>query len=140
GFVNAVLRRAGREREALRAALLDPDVSTPEAAAVADSAPLWLARMWWEEQGAEAARGLLAAANEPAEVAMRVTVRPGETVEGRRAAVLARLAEAGVEARPAAGPWPLAAPEMIVVAGRMGEAVPELVAAGELTPQSRASA
>jgi 16S rRNA (cytosine967-C5)-methyltransferase len=96
--------------------------------------------MWWEELGAEAARGLLAAANEPAEVAMRVTVRPGESAAERVAAVLARLADVGVEARPADGPWPLAAPEMIVVAGRIGEAVPELVAAGELTPQSRASA
>src|SRR6185503_6488174 len=62
GFVNAILRRAAREREALRAALLEDD-STPEAAATAHSAPLWLARMWWQELGADAARSLLAAAN-----------------------------------------------------------------------------
>ena len=71
GFVNAVLRRAGREREQLVEALLADD-ATPEAAAVNHSAPLWLARMWWEELGPEAARSLLAACNEPAEVALRV--------------------------------------------------------------------
>jgi 16S rRNA (cytosine967-C5)-methyltransferase len=139
GFVNAVLRRAAREREALRQALLGDD-STPEAAAVAHSAPLWLARMWWEELGAEAARALLAAANEPAEVAMRASRVPGEPLETARDAMLARLTEAGVEAHAPAAPWPLAPPESIVVTGRLGELVPELVAAGELTPQSRASA
>ena len=139
GFVNAILRRATREREELRAALLADD-STPETAAVAHSAPLWLARMWWEELGAEAARTLLAAANQPAEVAMRVSRVAGEPIEASREALLARLAEAGVEARAAAGPWPLAPPEQIVVSSRLGEVVPALVAAGELTPQSRASA
>jgi 16S rRNA (cytosine967-C5)-methyltransferase len=139
GFVNAILRRAARERDALRPALLDDD-SSPEATAIADSAPLWLARMWWEELGPEVARALLAAANEPAEVAMRATVRLGQEAEAAREAVLAKLAGAGVEAAPATGPWPLAAPEMIVIRGRIGEAVPALVAAGELTPQSRASA
>jgi 16S rRNA (cytosine967-C5)-methyltransferase len=139
GFVNAILRRAAREREALRTALLEDD-STPESAAIAHSAPLWLARMWWQDLGAEAARSLLAAANQPSEVAMRVSRPAGEPIEASREAALARLAEAGVEARAAAGPWPLAAPEQVVVSGRIGEAVPAMVAAGELTPQSRASA
>ncbi len=134
GLVNAVLRRAVRERDELTASLLGDD-STPELAAVAHSAPLWLARMWWEELGAEAACSLLAACNEPAESAFRVN-----TLATDREAVLAKLREAGVEASPAAGEWPLAAPEMIVVQGRTGESVPELVAGGELTPQSRGSA
>ena len=102
GLVNAVLRRAAREREELTAALLGDD-STPERAAVAHSAPLWLARMWWEELGAEAARSLLAACNEPAEVALRV-----DTLRGDREAMIAALREAGVEAgarRRAAGRW-----------------------------------
>src|SRR6202012_1757486 len=43
GFVNAILRRAAREREQLTADLLGDD-STPEAAATAHSAPLRLAR------------------------------------------------------------------------------------------------
>lgn len=134
GLVNAVLRRAAREREALTAALLGDD-STPEKAATAHSAPLWLARLWWEELGAETARALLAACNEPAEAAATVNTRRTDP-----AAALARLAAAGVEARPASGPWPLAAPEQLVLAARAGEALGELVAAGELTPQSRGSA
>jgi 16S rRNA (cytosine967-C5)-methyltransferase len=71
---------------------------------------------------------------------MRVSRVAGEPIEASREAALAKLAEAGVEARAAAGPWPLAAPEQIVVSGRLGEVVPAMVAAGELTPQSRASA
>ena len=51
GFINAILRRAAREREQLTESLLGDD-STAEAAAVAHSAPLWLAQMWWEELGA----------------------------------------------------------------------------------------
>jgi 16S rRNA (cytosine967-C5)-methyltransferase len=134
GLVNAVLRRAAREREALSAALLGDD-STPAAAALADSVPPWLASMWWEELGPEAARAALAACNERIEVAMRVN-----TLREDPAAALAKLRAAGVEARPADGPWPLATAETIVIAGRTGEAVPAAVAAGELTPQSRGSA
>jgi 16S rRNA (cytosine967-C5)-methyltransferase len=134
GLVNAVLRRAGRERTQLTAALLDED-STPAAAAVAHSAPSWLAEMWWEELGPEAARATLAACNERVEVAMRVNA-----LRADRDSILARLDEAGVEARPPDAAWPLAAPEEIVIAGRTGAAVPEAISAGELTPQSRGSA
>jgi len=134
GLVNAVLRRAGRERAGLTESLLGDD-STPERAAVAHSAPLWLARMWWEELRADAARSLLGACNEPAELALRVN-----TLHSDRDAVLRGLGEAGVEARAAAAPWPLAAAEQIVVEGRTGDSVPERAAAGELTPQSRGSA
>jgi 16S rRNA (cytosine967-C5)-methyltransferase len=80
------------------------------------------------------ARSLLASCNEPAELGVRVSV------PGGREAALAKLREAGVEASPAGGEWPLAAAEQIVIAGRTGAAVPDLVAAGELTPQSRGSA
>jgi 16S rRNA (cytosine967-C5)-methyltransferase len=150
GFVNAVLRRAARERDALVSSLLGDD-STPEAASIAHSAPLWLAQMWWRELGAEDARPLLAACNEPPEHAFRVN-----TLRTDPQTVLEKLGEAGVEAHPAASgatyvpmggisrtgseSGPLAAPEMIVVEGRTGDLVPELVAAGELTPQSRGSA
>lgn len=144
GFANAVLRRAAREREELVAALLGDD-STPEAAAVAHSAPPWLARMWWEELGPEGARALLAAGNEPAEVALRADPTPAERAAGTdpaavRERALAELREGGVEAEPAPGPWPLAPPESIVVRGRLGERAAALVAAGRLTPQSRGSA
>jgi len=131
GFANAVLRRAARERAELAAALLEDD-SSPDAAAVSHSAPAWLARMWWQELGGEGARSLLAACNEPAEVAMRAS--------GDAEAALAKLRDAGVDAAPAGGGWPLATPETIVIAGRTGEAVPAMVASGELTPQSRGSA
>ena len=134
GLVNAVLRRAGRERTKLTETLLGDD-STPESAAIAYSAPLWLARMWWDELGPEPARALLAACNEPAELGLSVN-----TLRCDREATLAALGEAELDARPAEGPWPLAAPEEIVVAGRTGATVPDRVAAGELTPQSRGSA
>jgi len=146
GLVNAVLRRLGRERDELLDALLGDD-STPESAAVAHSAPLWLAQMWWHELGADDARALLAACNEPPENAYRVN-----TLRTSPESVLERLRAAGVSAAsgaPFAGRackkfdelnCSLAVPEMIVVEGPTGDLVPELVDAGELTPQSRGSA
>jgi len=134
GFANAILRRAGREREQLTEDLLGDD-STPAAAAVADSAPQWLAEMWWRELGEGAARSALAACNRRAEVAMRVN-----PLRTDRETMLAQLREAGVGASVPDAPWPLAAPEVLVIEGRTGDAVPKAVAAGELTPQSRGSA
>ncbi len=134
GFVNAVLRRAIRERAELSAALLEDD-SSAESAAIAHSAPEWLARMWWEELGPDGARSLLAAGNDPAGVALRVNL-----LRGDRDSALAKLREAGVDAAPAGGPWPLAPAETIVISGRTGDTVPAMVASGELTPQSLGSA
>lgn len=134
GLVNAVLRRAGREKDKLTASLLEDD-STPELAAVVHSMPLWLVRTWWGELGGETARSLLAACNEPAELALRVN-----TLRGDRESALAALREAGLDAEPAQGSWPLAPAEEIVVEGRTGATVPELIAAGTLVPQSRGSA
>jgi 16S rRNA (cytosine967-C5)-methyltransferase len=134
GLVNAVLRRAARERAELTGALLGDD-STPELASVAHSAPLWLAELWWRELGPERACSLLAAANEPAEVAVR-----GNSLRADRESLIAALKAAGVEARLAQAGWPLAVPETILVEGRTGMVVPEMVAAGMLTPQSRGSA
>lgn len=134
GFVNAILRRAARERSHLTGDLLGDD-STPAAAAVAHSAPRWLAEMWWRELGEEAARSTLAACNERVEVAMRVNA-----LRTDREAMLARLREAEVDVCAPEADWPLAAAEMLVFGGRIGEAVPAAIAAGELTPQSRGSA
>ncbi len=149
GLVNAVLRRAARERESLSAALLGDD-STPATAAIAHSAPLWLVQMWWAELGPDGARSLLRSCNQPAEVAMRVSSAPRPTGEGSgrsdgsagalRSKALARLGAAGVSARVPAGGWPLCAAEQIVLSGRVGEITGEMVSAGELTPQSRGSA
>ena len=64
-----MLRRAAREGpEALLAELCD---DTPEHAAVMHSHPDWIAREWWDQLGAEDARALMAAGNEPSEVALR---------------------------------------------------------------------
>ena len=148
GFANAILRRAGREGSSLAESLLGDD-STPEAAAVAHSAPLWLAQMWWSELGAEDARSLLAACNQPPELAFRVN-----TLRTDVDSVLERLRSAGVTAHPARSGAPFApmeskkrtgselplAAEMVVVEGQTGDLVPEMVAAGELTPQSLGSA
>lgn len=69
-LVNAVLRRAAREGAgALIGGLCD---DTPEHAAIAHSHPLWLARLWWSELGSVDARALMAADNEPSELALRV--------------------------------------------------------------------
>jgi len=132
GLVNAVLRRAARERDPLLAGL---DDSTPDGAAVAHSVPPWLARRLWEELGAASARSMLRAVNEPAERALRVnTLRAGPEE------LLARLAGAGEALRLAAAPDPLLAPpEAVVATGPWGEPLRDAVAAGELVPQSRAS-
>lgn len=76
GLVNAVLRRAAREgADTLLADLRD---DTPEHAAVMHSHPPWLARMWWDQLGAEHARALMAADNEPSELALRVNTLRAE--------------------------------------------------------------
>ena len=68
GLVNAVLRRAAREAEALVGSLPD---GTPEQAALRLSYPEWIARLWWDAFGPDTARRLMAAGNEPAEAVLR---------------------------------------------------------------------
>ena len=68
GLVNAVLRRATREASALLDALTE---DTAEHASVKHSHPEWIARLWWDELGADEARALMAYDNEPSEVAVR---------------------------------------------------------------------
>jgi 16S rRNA (cytosine967-C5)-methyltransferase len=83
GLVNAVLRRAAREGAgALLEALND---ETPEQAAVKHSHPEWIARLWWEALGAEDARALMGADNEPGEVALRANtlVADASTLAGQ---------------------------------------------------------
>jgi 16S rRNA (cytosine967-C5)-methyltransferase len=78
GLVNAVLRRATREAEALVGALPD---DTPEAAALRLSHPEWVARLWWDTFGGDTARLLMAADNEPAEAALRANTLRTTTEE-----------------------------------------------------------
>jgi 16S rRNA (cytosine967-C5)-methyltransferase len=67
-LVNAVLRRAAREARALVEALPD---AAPAEAALRHSHPLWIAELWFDALGPDAARALMAAGNEPAEAALR---------------------------------------------------------------------
>jgi 16S rRNA (cytosine967-C5)-methyltransferase len=77
-LVNAVLRRGAREVAALLAAL---DDATPRAAALRHSHPEWIAQLWWDALGADDARALMAADNEPAEAALRVNTLRADPAE-----------------------------------------------------------
>ena len=65
-LVNAVLRKVQREGVQL------PADDTPQGAAIRHSHPVWLAELWFDWLGAGEARALMAADNEPAELALRV--------------------------------------------------------------------
>lgn len=123
GLVNAVLRRAAREGPGSLAGL---DDDSPEHAAILHSVPSWLASKWWEELGAEEARALMRAINQPAESALRVNTLLAAPDE-----VAARLS---VPSRPAVG-----VPEGLVVEGPFDVEGSELWASGQVQPQSRAS-
>jgi 16S rRNA (cytosine967-C5)-methyltransferase len=130
GLVNAVLRRAARERTALVAAL---DDATPATAAIAHSLPAWLAELWWRELGPEDARSLMRASNEPAETALRVNPLRAEL----EATIAELTALDGV--RRASGPAPLAPGGALVVEGPLPDPILAGLARGELVAQSRAS-
>jgi 16S rRNA (cytosine967-C5)-methyltransferase len=110
-LVNAVLRKVQREGVHL------PTDDTPEGAAIVHSHPEWLTRMWWDWLGPEEARALLAADNEPAELALRINPLAGVDVDlaGRRE------------------------DDALVVEGPIDVLAHPLYAAGAITPQSRAS-
>jgi 16S rRNA (cytosine967-C5)-methyltransferase len=111
-LVNAVLRRVQREGAEL------PQDDTPEGAAIRHSHPLWLVELWWDWLGPDQTRALLAADNEPAELALRVNSlveHDLDDVPGRRDG------------------------ETIVVDGPFDALAHPGYAAGAFTPQSRAS-
>jgi 16S rRNA (cytosine967-C5)-methyltransferase len=68
GLVNAVLRRVAREGRARVEALPE---AAPAEAALRHSHPLWIAELWFDALGPDAARALMAAGNRPAERALR---------------------------------------------------------------------
>jgi 16S rRNA (cytosine967-C5)-methyltransferase len=68
-FTNAVLRRVEQGIGRLLASL---DDGTPVAAALAHSYPDWIAETWWSDLGAEDARALMRALNEPAPTVVRL--------------------------------------------------------------------
>lgn len=110
-LVNAVLRKVQREGVHL------PSDDTPEGAAIVHSHPEWLTRMWWDWLGPDETRALLAADNEPAELALRINPLAGVEVDlpGRRE------------------------DDALIVEGPIDVLAHPLYAAGAITPQSRAS-
>ena len=125
-FVNAILRRAGREAPAIVAAL---DAETPAGAAIVHSHPLWIVERWWGELGPSEARALMERDNEPAESAVRAnrlkTTAP-ELVE--------LLDREGVEAR-----TDRLVPEAVVLGSAWDVHSSMPFERGLLMPQSRAS-
>jgi 16S rRNA (cytosine967-C5)-methyltransferase len=132
GLVNAVLRRVASEGAEIVAGL---DDSTPEGAAVRHSYPAWLAHMWWAEHGAESARSLMRAMNEPAESAFRVNLLRAEAAE-----VAHELRAGGIDVSgPIDDGGPLWPPEALVSEGPVESALVSAIAAGKLLPQARSS-
>jgi 16S rRNA (cytosine967-C5)-methyltransferase len=123
-LVNAVLRRATREGAAALIGALTED--TPEQAAIAHSHPQWLARLWWDYLGPEDARALMAADNEPGELALRVN-----TLCATPAAVAAEL---GVPTHTDPG-----LPEALVLDGPLDLHGSDLWESGAVLAQSRAA-
>ncbi len=131
GLVNALLRRAARERSSLLAGV---DDTTPEGAAILHSYPTWLASMWWQEIGPQRARSLMAAMNEPSETALRVN-----TLRVDPARAVAEIVGAESKAGRPGGRGPLAPPEAVVVHGPLTAGLRRRIDAGELVAQARAS-
>jgi 16S rRNA (cytosine967-C5)-methyltransferase len=72
-FTNAVMRRLAEGLPGLLARLHE---QTPVAAALLHSYPDWIAETWWRELGADDARALMHAQNEPPETAVRTPEGP----------------------------------------------------------------
>jgi 16S rRNA (cytosine967-C5)-methyltransferase len=111
-LVNAVLRRVQREGVEL------PPDDTPAGASIRHSHPRWLVDLWWDWLGPDETRALLAADNEPAELALRVNPLVDydlAEIPGRREG------------------------DAIVVDGAFDALAHPGYAAGAFTPQSRAS-
>ncbi|MEW6582310.1 MAG: transcription antitermination factor NusB, partial [Actinomycetota bacterium] len=123
GLVNAVLRRVAAEGRARLAALRDDD---PASAAVCHSFPDWIAERLFAALGAERARAEMAAANLPAESAVR-----WNPLRGPRRSLEDEL-PAGWHRDPLL-------PEAYVVAGRFALEDSRAWARGRAIGQSRAS-
>ena len=92
GFINAVLRRLAAGEVP---ALPDPAADPVLALSVIHSHPAWLVRLWLARYGPEATAARLIANNQIPPLTVRVN-----TLKTDPAALMARLAAEGVEARP----------------------------------------
>jgi 16S rRNA (cytosine967-C5)-methyltransferase len=138
-FVNAVLRRATREGAAALIGALRED--TPEQAAISHSHPEWIARLWWDYLGPADARALMAADNEPGELALRVnTLCPSSAAVAGEAAAPAQVDVARVAAElgvPTHTDPEL--PEALVLDGPLDLHNSDLWESGAVLAQSRAA-
>ncbi len=133
GLVNAVLRRATREKEEMLAEL---DDSTPAGAAEAHSVPEWLARRLWQELGAREARALLGVINEPAESALRVNTLVAAPAQVSRDLPVRNSPAPGIpEGLVLAGPLALEDSEMWREGAIMGQSRGSMAVARALDPQ-----
>jgi 16S rRNA (cytosine967-C5)-methyltransferase len=123
GLVNAVLRRAAGEARAWVAGLPE---DTAAAAALAHSHPEWVAAMWWQAFGADTARALMAAGNQPAESALRANTLRTDADSLRAALPVASHAAPGL-------------PEGLVLDAAFDAFASPLWTDGRLMPQSRAA-
>jgi 16S rRNA (cytosine967-C5)-methyltransferase len=80
-FTNAVLRRLTLGLRELVEALPE---ETPAQSALRHSYPDWVAEVWWRDLGADQARELMRAQNEPPERAVRLNARRRGPVGGER--------------------------------------------------------
>jgi 16S rRNA (cytosine967-C5)-methyltransferase len=99
---------------------------TPEQAAVAHSHPEWIARMWWQELGRSQALALMAANNEPGELALRVN-----TLNADPASIAAEIA--------VASHLDTELPEALVLDGPFDLHGSSAWGAGQILAQSRAA-
>ena len=126
GFVNAVLRRVSADgRDILAELTAGEDLRS---VALRHSCPLWLARLWSEEFGAQAAADLMEAGNCAPERCLRVNL-----LAGTRDAAVERLAADGVTATPVEH-----FPEALLIEGPPMERTAAF-RQGLVTPQSRGS-
>jgi 16S rRNA (cytosine967-C5)-methyltransferase len=139
GLVNAVLRRAAREgSEKLLSGLRE---DTPEQAAIAHSHPQWIARLWWQALGPSDARALMAADNEPGELALRVnTLSANEATVGGNAKA-SSAADIGAVAHGLGVPTHTdpELPEALVLDGPLDLHSSQLWESGAILAQSRAA-
>ena len=94
-FANAVMRRLAAGIRTLLASL--PEATAAEAA-LRHSYPDWVAELWWDDLGPDAARALMRAQNEPPETVVRL-VRgepPGESTDVPGAYRVDRVDEAAL--------------------------------------------
>jgi 16S rRNA (cytosine967-C5)-methyltransferase len=125
-FTNAVMRRLVVQLRPLLAGLRD---ETPQAAALAHSYPDWIGDVWWRDLGADEARAVMRAQNDPPPTVVRVNaLRPGPLPRGAPltvAAVPPEWLEQGLV-------WPQSAASQLAaetVGARPGERVLDLCGA-----------